>query len=264
MKYFLLKRGALWSRLFFAAVFTVGLTACGGIVDRSYFLVFPELPPAWQAVLGDAHWSLEWIDNAGVLQTALPPSSAGFTVTVVNDASSPILAYPYWPEHQIQLGDMKPAGALFPWDVRGEAITLSWQGGVDAVLWRALSRADNAKREAVSFNWKRWREAWNDGSFPSAAVFDPWLCDWESIAAKMAASGFDKRRVVAMNYPRLVLSGEAWEGMWYGSSPFDRGTSVRSGEYLSLPLVPPVAIAFSDRGLIRYSNAGVLLFPWDE
>jgi hypothetical protein len=262
MKYFLSKSGGFWIRQLFSAVFCAGLMACGGIADRSYRLDLPELPPAWQTILGDAHWSVEWIDGAGIPRTAELSPYQNFAITVVNDASSPVLAYPYWPERQLKSGDMKPAGALFPWDVHGGNITLSWWGGVDAVFWSGLSRAENPKREAISFNWKRWREAWTDGSFPPAAVHDPWLCDWESIAAKIAASGFDKRRIIVMNYPRLVLSGEIWQGVWYGPSPFDTGTSATSGEPLSLPLVPPSAAAFSSTGLVRYSSAGFLRFPW--
>ncbi|MDR1470205.1 MAG: hypothetical protein LBT00_13050 [Spirochaetaceae bacterium] len=250
-------------RRFVLTVLIVGLSSCGGIVDQPYRLVMPTLPPAWQTILGGAHWRIEWIDDAGTIQTADAPPDAHCAVTVTNDAASPVLAYPYWPSLHLQPGDMKPAGAIFPWDVRGDSIELSWRGGVDAVLWRALSRAGNAKREAASFNWKRWREAWNDGSFPAVAVRDPWLCDWESIAAKIAASGFDKRRVVVVNYPLLPLSGEVCKDIWYGSSPFDTGTSAAPGEPLLLPIRPHASVVFSTTGVIRYSAAGMLLFPGD-
>ncbi|MDR0639467.1 MAG: hypothetical protein LBG27_11305 [Spirochaetaceae bacterium] len=248
-------------RLIIAALIA-GLSSCGGIADRSYRLVMPDLPPAWEAILGGAYWRIEWIDDAGIFQTADTPSAANFAVTVVNDAASPVLAYPYWPGRNLPPGDMKPAGAIFPWDVCGGSIELSWRGGIDAVLWRALSCADNAKREAASFNWKQWREAWNDGSFPAAAVRDPWLCDWENIAAKIAASGFDKRRVVVVNYPLLSLSGEVCKDIWYGSSPFDTGTSAAPGEPLLLPIRPQVSVVFSTTGIIRYSATGVLPLSW--
>ncbi|MDR1232174.1 MAG: hypothetical protein LBK61_12345 [Spirochaetaceae bacterium] len=231
------------------------------MVDRPYRLVLPDLPPAWQTVLGDARWSVEWIDGAGTVQSAELPPGRDFAVTVVNDASSPVLAYPYWPERGLKPGDMKPAGALFPWDAHGGDIVLSWRGGVDAVFWRGLSLGG---REAASFNWKRWREAWTDGSFPPAAVRDPWLCDWESIAAKIAASGFDKRRIAVTDYPRLELPGTAWPGAWYGPSPLDEGTSAPPDEILSLPLVPPSAFVFSSAGLLRYSSEGLLLFSWTD
>jgi hypothetical protein len=226
--------------------------------------VFPDLPSVWQALLGRAHWSLEWIDDAGVLRVVELAPGAGFAVTVVNDASSPVLAYPYWPGRQVRRGDLKPAGALFPWDVRGGDIVLSWQGGIDAVLWRELSRADNVRRQAVSFNWQRWRGAWQDGSFPSAVVRDPWVCDWQGIAAQIAASGFDKRRVVAAGYAHLTLTGKTWQGAWFGQSPFDAGTFAAAGEPLTLPLIPPTAIAFGRAGLIRYSSTGFLLYSWPE
>jgi hypothetical protein len=244
------------------AALIAGLSSCNGIAGRSYRLAMPELPPAWQSILGGAHWRIEWIDNEGTVQTAGTPLAAKFAVTVINDAASPVLAYPYWPDRNLDPGDVKPAGAIFPWDVRSGAIKLSWRGGVDAFLWRALSRAGNAKREAASFNWKRWREAWQDGSFPAEAVRDPWLCDWESIAAKTAASGFNKKRVVAADYPLLALSGEAREDTWYGVSPFDTGTSAAPDEPLFLPVRPHVSVAFSASGIIRYSAEGVLSRPW--
>jgi hypothetical protein len=248
-------------RRLIVAVLIAGLSSCEGIVDHPYRLVMPDLPPAWQAILGGAYWRIEWIDDAGILQTTDAPSTA--KVTVINDAASPVLAYPYWPERNLQPGDMKPAGAIFPWDVRGDSIELSWRGGVDAVLWRELSRTGNAKRDGASFNWKRWREAWNDGSFPDAAVRDPWLCDWESIAAKIAASGFDKRRIVVVNYPLLSVSGETCKDVWYGSSPFDTGTSAAPDEPLLLPVRHHVSVVFSVTGIIRYSASGVLPFLWD-
>jgi hypothetical protein len=243
------------------AALIAGLSSCGGTVDRAYRLVMPDLPPAWQAILGGAHWRIEWIDDAGIFKTADTMPAATVAVTVINDAASPVLAYPYWPQLNLLPGDMKPAGAIFPWDVRGDSIELSWRGGVDAVLWRALSRAGNAKREAASFNWKRWREAWLDDSFPAAAVRDPWLCDWESIAAKIAASGFDKRRVAVVNYPLLPLSGEICKDIWYGSSPFDTGISAAPGEPLLLPVRPHVSVIFSTTGVIRYSATGMLPLP---
>jgi hypothetical protein len=263
MKHYLSKQAVFWMRQFILMSLAAGLSMCGGVIDRPYRLVMPDMPSAWQTMLGDARWLIEWIDDAGMIRTAEVPPSGDFAVTVVNDSSSPVLAYPYWPERRLNPGDMKPAGALFPWDVRGGHIALSWRGGVDALFWRELSRAGNAKREAASFNWKRWREAWNDGSFPAAAVLDPWLCDWESIARKTAASGFDKRRVIVVNYPRLALSGEMGQGIWYGPSPFDKGTIAGQGEPLSLPLGPNVSIAFGTAGLIRYSSEGSLWFPWD-
>ena len=242
------------------AALIAGLSSCGGMVNRSYRLEMPVQPSAWETILGGAFWRIEWIDDGGIIQTADTPPAAQFAVTVINEAASPVLAYPYWPERGIKPGDMKPAGAIFPWDVHGGSIELSWRGGVDAVLWRGISRAANANREAASFNWKQWREAWNNGTFPAAAIRDPWLCDWESIAAKIAASGFDRRRVVIANYPLLPLSGEVCMDIWYGSSPFDTGTT--PGESLLLPLHPYVSVVFSATGIIRYSAEGILRLPW--
>jgi hypothetical protein len=262
MRYLLLTWGGLWVRLLLPAVFAAGLTACGGIGGRVYRLVLPELPSAWQAVLGDAHWSVEWTDGEGMLQTGVLPPRRVFSLALVNDSSSPVFAYPYWPDRRLKPGDLKPAGALFPWDARDGKLVLSWRGGVDAVFWRELSRAGNSERDAASFNWKRWREAWADGSFPPAVADDPWLCDWDRIAAKTVASGFDKRRIVPVHYPQLALSGETWQGVWYGPSPFQPGIFAASGAPLSLPLVPPSSVAFGETGFVRYSAGGYLLFPW--
>jgi hypothetical protein len=131
---------------------------------------------------------------------------------------------PYWPEKGLAPGVFKPAGAIFPFDVSGRKISLSWQGGVDACMFRELAEASGtAEGRAVSrlpqnFNWPRFRQLFSDQSVNENVRADPWLADWHNIAEKTIRSSFDKRRLVPE--ARTSLKVPVGLGPWIGSSPF--------------------------------------------
>ena len=241
------------------------LLSCDDVIQPAYRLRLPEPPEVWRTLLGEPVWQVEWLDESGVLRETIVGRDGGLEVTVINDAVSPIVAYPYWPERGIRPGEMKPAGALFPWDCSGGEIALSWRGGVDAVFWRAISASGNDHRLASAFDWNRWRALWakpegeDTGAFPKEVMADPWLCDWEAIGAKTALSGFDKRRVTAVKYPYRTVDEGDYDGDWFGTSPFDEGVLVNEEYPLRLPLRPAVSLLFSEQGILRYSKDGLVL-----
>jgi hypothetical protein len=140
--------------------------------------------------------------------------------------ASAVSAFPFWPEKGIGPGIFKPAGAIFPYDASGDSLILSWQGGVDAVLYWELARAygGTGQTEAentripMNFNWPRFRRLFDDPSLNAEVRADPWLADWASIAAKIVKSGFDKRRLVPE--ARSALEVHVGSGPWIGASPF--------------------------------------------
>jgi hypothetical protein len=135
---------------------------------------------------------------------------------------SPVTAFPYWTNHsQIAPGVFKPAGALFPFDVDGGHLRLSWEAGADTVFyWElALANEGNYSRNPSNFDWLRFRELFTSGTTLAKAVReDRWLVDWRSAAEKTISSGFRTSYIKAeIPSPKTL---PAAPGTWYGTSPF--------------------------------------------
>ena len=195
--------------------------SCGGSspVDSRYVLVLPKLPDSWETMLGSPHWQLEWISDTGTKETRVIRD--GLEITLPQTWASPVIALPFWPEKNIYPGLFKPAGAIFPHDVSGKTLVLSWQGGVDASLfWEFTKFSGNTtvSRLPWNFNWPRFRLLFDDPALNDEVRADPWLADWSSIAERTVQSGFDRRRLVPEN--RSNLSVPVAPGPWIGTSPF--------------------------------------------
>ena len=65
---------------FFAFVVCVGfvLHGCGeSLVDSRYVLEMPEIPPAWEALLGSPYWRVEWLNGEGRKEAAIVRGNGG-------------------------------------------------------------------------------------------------------------------------------------------------------------------------------------------
>ena len=204
-----------------------GIWACDSSASVSrYCLILPELPPAWDSLLGMPQWKIKWLNGEGVPETRIIRTGESAVVSLPNTQASAVLAYPFWPEKGINAEVFKPAGGLFPFDAAGDSLSLSWRGGVEAVLYGELARASLGEPGSKSsvprlpryFNWPRFRELFADESVNRQFRDDPWLADWPSIADKIWQSGFDKRRLVPL--AREEISVPVPPGPWVGTSPF--------------------------------------------
>lgn len=217
-------------------VCVIVLQGCGeSLVEPAYRVNLPELPPAWETLLGSPCWRIEWLNGQCRQEAATVRGNGSVEITVPRTFASAVIAMPFWPDKGIMHGIFRPAGAIFPFDVSGKNLVLSWQGGVDANLFQELVNAagtagqvsppetDAAERAAVSrlpwnFNWPRFRLLFDDPSLNADIRADPWLADWNGIAAKIVQSGFDKRRLVPE--VRNSLEASVGPGPWIGTSPF--------------------------------------------
>jgi hypothetical protein len=223
-----------WAFLLCAGFF---LHSCGeSPVDSRYTLDLPEIPPAWKAILGSPYWRVEWLNVEGRKEAVTVRGGGGVEISLPPTWVSAVSAMPFWPGRGIRPGIFRPAGAIFPFDVSGKNLVLSWRGGVDANLyWEFVKAAGgagqestpdetaSAQRAAVSrlpwnFNWPRFRLLFDDPSLNADVRADPWLADWHGIAAKIVQSGFDKRRLVPET--RSSLEIPVSPGPWIGTSPF--------------------------------------------
>jgi hypothetical protein len=252
-------------------------TGCSFPAYNEYRAVLPEPPLSWLEILGEPHWRLEWVSRegrwesreiapasrtAGTRQTG--PSFEGLSFP--EEWTAPVLAWPYWPEKKIPPGIVRPAGALFPWDVRPGRIELSWRAGVDAYLWQRLAAeaaeaGPDMTRPPWYFDWQRFREFMQSDRVDDAVKKDPWTADWKTIARKLAASGFNKSYFAPLNNGTVTIPGP--DALWYGISPFCGEVTALDG-FLSFPLGNGDETWFSTAGILRFSQEASLLIPWED
>jgi len=245
--------------LFFTVTFTlfVLLFSCDCPIKPSYRLVLPELPGHWEEFPGKPHWRLEWINGNAAWQDweglEVPE------ISINQEWTTAVLALPFWPERGLLPGMMRPSGALFPWDVSGETIVLSWKAGVEAFFWKEMVLADRPAAAAENrlpwyFDWPRFRELMESENIPSIVCQNPWLADWKSIAQKTILSGFDRRRIVSRSFSGLAIPGLA--GRWIGSSPFTEALETAPGSPLLLMVTDEPDTWVSEGAVLRCSSSG--------
>ena len=241
-----------------AVLFMLG---CGeSLLDSRYALELPELPDAWEAVLGSPSWQVEWVSDKGRKERITVQGSTA--IFLPQTWASAVLALPFWPEKGIGPGIFRPAGAIFPFDASGGTLVLSWQGGIDAYLfWELAQIAGNGGAAGIrmphNFNWPRFRGLFADPSLNADVRADPWLADWNNIAARIVQSGFDRRRLVPE--ARTSLQVPVGPGPWVGTSPFTAPLL-----FEGIPAFPVRQAAdtwVSSEGILRCNTETWILLP---
>ncbi|MDR0399580.1 MAG: hypothetical protein LBH51_01380 [Treponema sp.] len=234
-------------------------------------LEFPPLPAAWTELLGEPRWLVQYYGEEGresYLEGEEIPSLPPFAV-------GPVLAWPYWPLYRLEPGDFRPAGGILPYDGRPAAedsgprrLSLSWQGGVDAWFYQALSLAERGEKDSKApgggrnFNWPNFRALFSDPAVPQEIRDDPWRADWEDIAARTARSGFRKQWLKTAEDSFLTVP--VHPGPWISNSPFSPAL-----EFGAEPCVFPVSpgsavhIWYSAQGILHCSEENWMLIPWE-
>ena len=229
-------------------------TGCADRLSSGYVLEFPDAPAMWVSLLGEPSWRVEWFDSGGGRRTADISSGSGgpgLEVQLPSTWANPVGAWPYWPEHKLIPGHFRPAGALFPFDVRGGRLRLSWEAGPDMVFYLELARAneENYSRLPANFDWPRFRSLFQDEALSEAVREDPWLIDWRSVAEKTVLGSFDRRRLVPEEAKDKIIPVSA--GFWYGSSPFAQPLFFAEEEPSTFPVRAGVNVWISTEGILR-------------
>ena len=236
------------------AVIILMIGCSQAFLPPAYSLKFPQIPEHWEEILGKPHWKIEWINGGGKKSLSVS-ETLNIKVDIASSFSNVVIAMPFWPEKGIEAGVFKPAGAIFPFDVSSESLVLSWQGGIEAVLYNELAAAYNAggdnsasvPRQPQYFDWPRFRLLFSDTSVNAEFREDPWLADMQNIALRIVQSGFDKRRLVPES--RGSLNVPVSPGPWIGASPFS-GPLFFEGSPI-FPVRPTVDTWVSKEGILR-------------
>ena len=243
------------------AGFLLLLPACKiGSIRSFYRPVFPELPAHWEKILGNPRWRLEWVDENGAWQEWEGVDAP--ELSLIQEWTSPVLAWPYWPERDLIPGMMRPSGALFPWDVSGGSLVFGWKGGVEAIFWKELAMAERPTEASEGrlpwyFDWSRFRELLESVNIPDKVREDLWLADWKDIAVRTVMSGFDRRRIVSRSFSELVIPDIG--GFWAGSSPFAPAFEAPAEGPLKLSVAETPDTWVAVEGILKCSVAGWVL-----
>jgi hypothetical protein len=235
-------------------VFVVVLqfSCCKDRFSSVYLLEMPQPPQSWVSMLGQPNWRVEFLDQNGTKQSKdiLPGQNTEVELPIT--WTNPVTAWPYWPMHNITPYFFKPAGGLFPFDVSGKKLNLSWEAGLESVFYRELmlSNSENVKKIPANFDWLRFRELIKTDVFE--AVKDPWLIDWSNVAEKTINSNFDRRRLVPQT--AVLQNIPVTSGPWYGTSPFAQPLSFSNGETPVFPVRPGVNLWISAEGILRING----------
>jgi hypothetical protein len=244
------------------------LSACeNGLGTPLYQVEFPALPPAWQEILGPPHWRVTWIGLEGTWETG-ETHQDGLPVRVLSEWTTPVIAYPYWPERGVVPDILRPSGALFPFDCENDRIRLSWRGGVEALVYRELAAHAESSRQGTPrlphyFNWPRFRALLEGPKLPEEVRQDLWSADWQGICRKITQSGFDQRRIVPQPREELrvpVRSG----GTWIGTSPFGEPVYQEAGTVLQLLVSGNGDTYLSSKGMLRCTQEAWMWIPFPE
>ncbi|MDR1411938.1 MAG: hypothetical protein LBI91_07015 [Spirochaetaceae bacterium] len=255
------------------------------VIAPSYRVNFPEPPAVWTETLGPPSWELFWADGRGILRSARYPEGAEPRIGLAQELAVPILARPFWPSvvsgggragGRLQSGLMKSAGAIFPFDADGDSVRLSWEGGVSAEFYLALAKArlarqagaaggasSAAKRRPERFNWPGFRALLGSGAVPEDLREDPWLADWEALAAKTVESGWNSSRVKPAERALFAVTIPA-DGPWFGASPFAPARSWKAGERAELPAREIPELLLSPSGYLKYTKSDYVWHEWGE
>jgi hypothetical protein len=153
---------------------------------------------------------------------------------------------------------------LFPWDTSGENLVLSWEGGIDAVLWKELAavKRQDTKDERFPwlFDWPRFREIMESEDISDVVRQDPWVVDWKEVGRKTVESGFDRRRIKTMKFTAIEIP--LIDGRWLSSSPFAPVLEPASGKPLALEVSDAVGVWVSAKGILKCSTSGWIYRAW--
>ena len=259
-----ISQGALFALAVLSAA--AGFTACGhGLMETKYNLVLPGLPSAWEKILEKPHWRLEWVDENGKW-SSWEGKERFPGLSPIIEWTSPVIAWPFWPEKGLAPGIAYPAGALFPWDLSGASLVLDWNAGVDALFWRELAQCEKAQNGSSTprfpwyFDWPRFRELMRSEDIPSEIRENPWLAEWSSIAQKTVESGFDRRRIKAE--ARTEIAIPCPDGLWAAPNPFSEPIAIMLGESLILMVKDTPETWVSASGLLRCQKEAWIFIPW--
>lgn len=202
------------------------LLGCLANASCSWFSATAEVPVSLPEP--PEHWRHAFPDLALSLVTPSGEGTAG-VVRLPKVDNWPVLAVP-----TARGVPLPPASALWPWDLEGEELVLSWEHGPASEVFAALVREGV---DIAPINGERLLE-----EMGSRGAGDPWALDLTHISERLASGSFrvtDIRLLPCRDVELAeALLTPAPRGEWFLESPFRSPLGAEAGDPLRLPRVP--------------------------
>jgi hypothetical protein len=177
--------------------------------EISLRIALPDLPAHWGRAFPDMRARIIYADAAGRLREAAAcPWGAPPVISCPKAGCTPVLAYPVTGKGGD--GALRPAGALYPYSLRGDgqSLDLTWADGAASHVLLLLRRAG---MDCSIFNGPRLRGYLGRHE-------DPWDLDLQEIARKIAQGDFTAYDIDAL--PARDQRVRPGTGQWFLESPF--------------------------------------------
>ncbi|WP_461256293.1 hypothetical protein [Treponema sp. R80B11-R83G3] len=237
-------------------VLALQLICCKDLSPSKYVLNLPKPPEKWVSLLGKPCWRLEWFAPNGEKQAADFQSTGNLEVELPVTWANPVIAWPYWPEHNLGPGLFMPAGAIIPFNIEKNTLQLSWERGPDVIFYMELALAcaneQKPSKTPANFDWPRFRELFHDETLNKDVREDPWLVNWRQVAEKTVSANFDKRRLVPEKTESMHIPVPT--GLWYGTSPFAKPLLFENDADVAFNARPGINLWVSMDGILRVNG----------
>lgn len=264
-------------RAFWAAFATLILASCGGggggsggisslggllpIETETCYVTTPEpnaelaallLAPTDSGKTRSLSWNVKYLSPDGNVKTmrlgfggALQPETVA--LEFAKNRPTPVLVYLAVDGHE----DILPAGAIYPVNKNGSALSASWLNGASAqVLFDILTKADQPQKDAQHlcnyFNWQKLQEEF------VKRVDEPHLVDSEDIAAKICTGKFS---VTVLKEAKAYEAAFQHGSLQWVCAPCGDAKPVRAGETARFPSEPTVYLSSNGAVLIQKESA---------
>lgn len=243
----------LIKRAFLAVFATLILTSCGGGGGGNIHSLNELLPiqketccvitPAANGELisllrtytekkgGSLSWNIKWLSPEGKIESKrldYTDSIQTIPIEFARNRTTPVLAFLEVNERQ----DILPAGSIYPVNISGNSISLSWLNGISAqVLMDLLTKtnqpAEDAQHFCNYFNWQKFQEDF------AKRVDEPWLVDKEKITEKLCTGSFSVSVLKEAKTYKCAIQHDSLE--WI-CPPYGDGKPLHPGEEAFFPL----------------------------
>jgi len=180
---------------------------------------------------GSLSWNIKWLSPEGKIESKrldFTDSIQTIPIEFVRNRATPVLAFLEVNGRQ----DILPAGSIYPVNISGNSISLSWLNGISAqVLMDLLTKtnqpAEEAQRFCNYFNWKKFQTEF------AKRVDEPWLIDKEKITEKLCTGSFSVSVFKEAKTYECVIQHDS---LGWICPPYGDGQPVRTGDTAFFPL----------------------------